>query len=54
MSIPERGSWVSLGHAFPASLIGSGEARSRELAGEMTAELTANHSRRMTQLGLTG
>lgn len=45
---------VSLEHAFPAGVIGPGGARSRELAGEMTAELAANHSRRMTQLGLTG
>jgi hypothetical protein len=45
---------VSLEHAFPAGLIGVDEARSRERVGEMTAELAANHSRRMTQLGLTG
>jgi hypothetical protein len=45
---------VSLEHAFPTGLTGSGEGRSRELAGEMTAEIVANHSRRMTQLGLTG
>jgi hypothetical protein len=45
---------VSFEHAFPAALIGADEGRSRELVGEMAAELAANHSRRMTQLGLSG
>lgn len=41
---------VSLEHAFPAALTGA----AGEPAGGMTAGLAANHSRRMTQLGLTG
>lgn len=45
---------VSFEHAFLAGLIGVDEARSRELFSELMAELAANHSRRMTQLGLAG
>lgn len=44
---------VSFEHAFLDGLIGADEARSRGLVGELRAELAANHSRRMTQLGLT-
>lgn len=40
---------VGLEHAFPA-----GEAPSPEPDGLLAAELAANHSRRMTQLGLAG
>jgi hypothetical protein len=45
---------VSFEHAFPAGLTGSDRGRSGDPAGEMTAGLAASHSRRMTQLGLTG
>lgn len=45
---------VDLEQAFPAGLAGSGEAPSGELAGQVEAELAANYSRRMAQLGLAG
>ncbi|QCB96874.1 hypothetical protein E5206_07965 [Arthrobacter sp. PAMC25564] len=45
---------VSFEHAFLPGLIGADEARSREVVSGLLAELAANHSRRMTQLGLSG
>ncbi|MCU1547462.1 MAG: hypothetical protein JWO29_413 [Arthrobacter sp.] len=45
---------VSFEHAFLGGLIGADHARSRHLVSGLTAELAANHSRRMSQLGLTG
>lgn len=44
---------VSFEHAFLGALVGD-DARSRELVSGLTAELAANHSRRMAQLGLAG
>lgn len=44
---------VGLEHAFPGGLVGD-DARSRDLVGALTAELAANHSRRIAQLGLAG
>lgn len=44
---------VSLEHAFLGGLVGD-EVRSRELVSALTAELAANHSRRMAALGLAG
>lgn len=41
-------------HAFPAGVPGSGGTAPVDLAGEMMAGLTANYSRRMTELGLAG
>jgi hypothetical protein len=45
---------VSSEHAFLSGLIGADEEQSREMVRELTAQLAANHSRRMTQLGLAG
>lgn len=45
---------VSFEHSFVGGLIGADEDRSKELVRELMAELAANHSRRMTQLGLAG
>ncbi|WP_211877810.1 ferritin-like fold-containing protein [Pseudarthrobacter albicanus] len=45
---------VSFEHAFPAGLTGADDGGPGEPAGEMTAGLVTSHSRRMTQLGLTG
>ena len=45
---------VSSEHSFVGGLIGVDEDRSKELVRELMAELAANHSRRMTQLGLAG
>lgn len=44
---------VSFEHAFLGGLVGD-DARSRELVSGLTAELAANHSIRMAQLGLAG
>ena len=41
-------------HAFVGSLSGADEDRSSELVRVLMAELAANHSHRMTQLGLAG
>jgi hypothetical protein len=45
---------VSFEHAFPAGLTEADRGQPGDPAGEMTAGLAASHSRRMTQLGLTG
>ncbi|MDR7082359.1 hypothetical protein J2X01_001647 [Arthrobacter ginsengisoli] len=45
---------VSFEHSFVGGLIGADEERSEELVRGMMAEVAANHSRRMTELGLTG
>ena len=45
---------VSFEHSFVGGLIGADEDRSKELVRELMDELAANHSRRMTQLGLAG
>jgi len=45
---------VSFEHSFVGGLIGADEDRSKELVRELMDELATNHSRRMTQLGLTG
>jgi len=45
---------VSLEHAFLGGLSGLDEAGARELVAALTAELAANHSRRMAGLGLAG
>ena len=45
---------VSFEHAFLGGLAGADEDASKELVRGLMAELAANHSRRMTQLGLTG
>jgi hypothetical protein len=45
---------VSLEHAFLGGLIGADEERSQEMVRDLTAEIAANHSRRMSQLGLAG
>jgi hypothetical protein len=45
---------VSLEHAFLAGLSGLDDAGARELVRGLTAELAANHARRMAGLGLTG
>ncbi|MDN4642564.1 ferritin-like fold-containing protein [Arthrobacter sp. PsM3] len=45
---------VSFEHAFLGALIGADEDRTRELVRGLMAELAANHSRRMAQLGLAG
>jgi tRNA-(MS[2]IO[6]A)-hydroxylase (MiaE)-like len=46
---------VSYEHAFLAGLIeGAGTADAKSLVSELIAGLAANHSRRMSQLGLTG
>ena len=45
---------VSFEHAFIGGLIGADETRSKELVRGLMAELAANHSRRMKELGLTG
>lgn len=45
---------VSFEHSFVGGLVGADEDRSRELVRELMDELAANHSRRMTQLGLAG
>ncbi|MDI3213778.1 ferritin-like fold-containing protein [Arthrobacter sp. AL12] len=45
---------VSFEHSFVGGLIGADEDRSKELVRELMAELAANHSRRMIQLGLAG
>ena len=45
---------VSFEHSFVGGLIGVDEDRSKELVRKLMAELAANHSRRMTQLGLAG
>lgn len=43
---------VSVEHAFLGGLTGTDEARAGQLARELTAELAAAHSRRMSELGL--
>jgi hypothetical protein len=45
---------VSFEHAFLGGLIGADEVRSQEMVRELTVQLAANHSQRMTQLGLAG
>src|SRR6478609_4302223 len=45
---------VSVDHALLGGLAGVDEARAGELVRELTAELAAAHSRRMSQLGLAG
>ena len=45
---------VSFEHSFVGGLSGADENRSKELVRELMDELAANHSRRMTQLGLAG
>jgi hypothetical protein len=45
---------VGFEHAFLGGLIGADQEQSRELVRQLTAEIAANHSRRMTQLGLAG
>ena len=45
---------VSFEHSFVGGLIGADEDRSKELVRGLMDELAANHSRRMTQLGLAG
>ena len=46
---------VSYGHAFLGGLIaGEDDAAARELVGGLISGLAGNHSKRMTQLGLTG
>jgi len=45
---------VSVDHALLGGLAGVDEARTGELVRELTAELAAAHSRRMSQLGLAG
>ncbi|WP_427130075.1 ferritin-like fold-containing protein [Pseudarthrobacter sp. S9] len=45
---------VGFEHAFLGGLSGRDAAGARELVSGLTAELAANHSRRMTQLGLAG
>lgn len=45
---------VSFEHAFLGGLIGVDDERSRELVRELMAELAADHSGRMKQLGLPG
>lgn len=45
---------VSFEHSFVGGLIGADEDRSKELVRELMDELAADHSRRMTQLGLAG
>jgi hypothetical protein len=45
---------VSFEHAFLAGLIGADQEQSREMFRELTVGIAANHSRRMTQLGLAG
>jgi len=45
---------VSVDHALFGGLAGVDEARAGELVRELTAELAAAHSRRMSQLGLAG
>ncbi|MET3949586.1 ferritin-like fold-containing protein [Arthrobacter sp. UYEF36] len=45
---------VSFEHAFIGGLIGADEDRSKELVRELMGGLAANHSRRMTELGLAG
>jgi hypothetical protein len=45
---------VSFEHSFVGGLIGADEDRSKEIVRELMAELAANHSRRMIQLGLAG
>ncbi|MDP9981946.1 hypothetical protein J2W14_001330 [Pseudarthrobacter oxydans] len=45
---------VSFEHSFVGGLVGADEDRSKELVRELMDELAANHSRRMTQLGLAG
>jgi hypothetical protein len=45
---------VSFEHAFVGGLVGADEDGSRELVRGLMAELAANHSRRMTALGLAG
>ena len=45
---------VSFEHSFVGGLIGADEDRSKELVRGLMDELAANHSRRVTQLGLAG
>ncbi len=45
---------VSVEHAFLGALTGADDTRAGELARALTAELAAGHSRRMSELGLTG
>ena len=45
---------VSFEHSFVGGLIGADEDRAKELVRGLMDELAANHSRRMTQLGLAG
>ncbi|MGP4031412.1 ferritin-like fold-containing protein [Pseudarthrobacter sp. 1C304] len=45
---------VSVEHGFVGGLAGADEDSAAELSRVLMAELAANHSRRMTQLGLTG
>ena len=45
---------VSLEHSFLAGLSGLDDAGARELVSGLTAELAANHARRMAGLGLAG
>ena len=45
---------VSFEHSFVGGLVGADEDRSKELVRELMDKLAANHSRRMTQLGLAG
>ena len=45
---------VGLEHAFVGGPVGAEEERSKDFVPGLMAELAANHSRRMTQLGLAG
>ena len=45
---------VSFEHAFIGGLVGADGDGSKELVRGLMAELAANHSRRMTELGLAG
>jgi hypothetical protein len=46
--------WVGFEHAFVGSPVGAEEERLKDFVPGLMAELAANHSRRMTQLGLAG
>ena len=46
--------WVGFEHAFVGGLAGAEDTRSKEKVRGLMAELAADHSRRMTQLGLAG